>query len=535
MMIKVDRMEMLREEKKATICMGLISAIVSVYTLVFVLADAMWNRFGKKKSILAGIYGVVIATCIFAGTIREYTPADCIKPYFHYVDNLFHMDPFRLSVASLYGLWFLFKGHLLAEGVEEWVVEDRNRKDKKLLPRGTFNYESREHMLLNGTTGSGKGVSINHMVKHAIETSQELIVVSAKQASTDPYSQLAYVRKLCKMHGRKLYVVSMDPEVEDRCIYNPFKFVTKTEMENALNHMIQSDSHFYMSNFVAWVLRIFTAIRAAGEEVTLSKILDLYEYKYYGNYISRKVAEGKITDPAPFLKPKIRRYAQTASNDSANLDLIFDAGEEVFDDSWERGSISIREALEQHAVIFFDLNGVSSAAAVSLIGACITAEIQHVAREFSDPDVLKTVVMDECSFYVTDMLVSCLALARSAGYKFILSTQGPSDLCGPEGDQKMLSQIINNCNAFGTLRINDPEDAEKAAEIIGTVVQAENTRRVNWIDLSGEGSLKPIHVLPAHPSRIKRLKKLEMIYYEKNPGAHKDNGPVLVTWRTDDL
>lgn len=535
MMIKFDRMEVLREEKKATICLGFISAIVSIYTLVFTLAAVIWSKTGRKKSILAGIYGIVIAACILTGVVKEYTPADYIKPYFRFTENLFHVDPFRLSIASLYGLWFLYKGHLLGEGVEEWVVEERKRKDEKLLPHGKFEYDSREHMLLIGTTGSGKGVAINNMCKHAFETDQDLIVVSAKQASTDPYSQLAYIRKLCKLHHRKLFVVSMDPKVEDRCLYNPFKFVTKTEMENALNHMIQSDSHFYMSNFVAWVLRIFTAIRAAGEEVTLSKILDLYEYKYYESYISRKVAEGKIEDPAPFLKPKIRRYAQTAANDSANLDLIYDAGEEVFDDSLERDSISIQEALEEHAVIFFDLNGISSAAAVSLIGACITAEIQHVSKEFCNPNVQKTVILDECSFYVTDMLASCLALARSAGYKIILSTQGPSDLYGQNGDKKLLSQIINNCNAFGILRLNSAEDAETMSEIVGTILQTENTRRADGTAPSGEGSIKPIHILPAHPSRIKQLKKLDMIYLEKDDYGKCQIEPVLVTWRTNDL
>ena len=534
-MIKFDRLDLLQRQKKITICTGLIALILCAYTLVFILAAMVWNKLGKRKSVLAGIYGMIIAACIIFIPASGYKISDFALGYFENEDNLLHVDPVRISIAATYGIWFLYKSHLLNEGVEDWAVEEKNLQDRGLIPTGKFNYECREHMLLFGTTGAGKGVTINHMIKNAFETDQDLIIVSAKQASTDAYSQLEYTRRMAKKHGRKLYVVSMDSEVDDRCLYNPFKYVDRTEMQNALNSMIQSDSHFYKSNFVAWVLSIFMAIRAAGEEVTLDKILTLYEYKHYEAYVRRIAASGRIKFPMKYLTGKIKRYALNAENDSANLDLIFDAGQEVFDDSWERESISIRDAIKEHAVIYFDLNGVSAKAATNLIGACITAELQHVAREFKDPSKEKTVICDEASFYITDMFVSCFSLARSAGYKFIISTQGPEDLCDSQNGEKILSQLVNNSNQFGILRINSPKDADKAGEIIGTVMQAENTRRADGINYEGSGSIKPVPIMAANPNRIKNLRTREMIYYEKSDRGDHEPRPVMIHWRVDDL
>ena len=534
-MVKIDKIELKKQEKKMVICLGLISAILCCYSLLFAAGAILWNRLKKDKRLLTATYGLVITGNIFYIILSQYTLADFIRPYFSFYKNLFLIDPVRMTIAAAYGIMFLYMGHLLSEGIDDWVVEEKKEQADELLPPGKFNFWSWVHMLLWGTTGSGKGVVLNHMIKNVLERGLPLIMISAKLASTDPYSQLAYIRELAKKHKRKLYVVSMDPDVDDKYLYNPFRYIDKTEMQNALENMIKTDSHFYKSNFVAWVLSIFKALRAAGEEVTLSRILDLYEYKSYEAYVKRMRAEGRIKHPSRYLNSKIKRYAVTAANDSANLDLIFEAGEEVFDDSWIRPSISIMDALAENAIIYFDLNGNSAKAATSLIGSCIIAEIQHATKIYCDPEIKKLCIADEAAAYMNEMFVSCLSLARSAGYKFVISTQGPSDLKGPGNDERILSQIVNNTNQFGILRMNDPKDAEEAGEVVGTAMRTENTRRADGIEYEGTGSIKPVPVMIANPNTIKNLPKLNMIYYEKTDDPESEPKAVMVKWRTDDL
>lgn len=532
-MIKLDKIGVLKEEKKITICFGVICLIMTIYTALFTLGAVIWNKYQKKKSVLSIIYGVIMLIAIVYIRYTQYNFVDFFTPYLEYSKYLFLLDPVRTIIAASFGIWFLYKGHLLSEGVDDWVIQEKKEKMADLIPPGKFSFDNREHMLLFGTTGAGKGVTLNHIIHDIFRKNIILVMISAKLASTDPYSQLQFVRKMAERYKRKLYIVSMDTGGEDKCIYNPFKYITPVEMQNALINMIESDSHFYKTNFVAWVMAIFKAIRAAGEEVTLNKILDLYDYKDFVAYVKKMASRKKITDPGKFLNRKINNYATNAKNDAANLDLIYEAGEEVFGDG--KDSISLRDAIQENAVIYFDLNGVSSKAATSLIGACITAEIQHAAMEFNDPAIEKTIICDEASFYISEMFVSCFALARSAGYKFIISTQGPSDLCGPQNNDKILSQLINNSNQFGVLRINSPKDAEDAAEVIGTVMESENTRRVDGIDYEGTGSLKAVPVLAANPTTIKYLRKREMIYLEKSDNENHEPRPMMVRWRLDDL
>ena len=193
------------------------------------------------------------------------------------------------------------------------------------------------------------------------------------------------------------------------------------------------------------------------------------------------------------------------------------------------------DALAENAIIYFDLNGNSAKAATSLIGSCIIAEIQHATKIYCDPEIKKLCIADEAAAYMNEMFVSCLSLARSAGYKFVISTQGPSDLKGPGNDERILSQIVNNTNQFGILRMNDPKDAEEAGEVVGTAMMTENTRRADGIEYEGSGSIKPVPVMIANPNTIKNLPKLHMIYYEKTDDPESEPKAVMVKWRTDDL
>ena len=417
------------------------------------------------------------------------------------------------------------------------MVSEKKKQLAKLLPEGKFNYKNRTHMLLLGTSGSGKGVTINHILKKNFEDNNHIIMISAKLAHTDNYSQLTYCKKMAEKYNRPLYVVSMDEQVEDRYQYNPLMHLGEVELLNALNSMIHVDSHYYHTNFSSWVLCIYDLLKKAGEKVSFSKILRLYSYADFFAFVNQLHDDSVISDEEQkyFLSDRIKTYADTAINDSANLDLVLRSGKPVLEKTPNGKKISITDALKERAVIYFDLNGNSAASATMLIGSCILAELQHVVREFCDSDDKKTVICDEASFYISDMLVSLFNESRSAGYQMILSTQGPSDLKNSNAVTDLLGKITNNTNQYGILRLNGQEDADMAGNLIGTTLISENTRRATSIDYDEIGSLKATPAMIANPNIIKNLNTCEMIYYEKQNNGDHDPHPVLVKWRTDDL
>ena len=55
-MIKTDKIGMKEQLKKATICLGGIAMILSVYTALFVLVAQIWKRLRKNVHVLAVSY-----------------------------------------------------------------------------------------------------------------------------------------------------------------------------------------------------------------------------------------------------------------------------------------------------------------------------------------------------------------------------------------------------------------------------------------------------------------------------------------------
>lgn len=288
-----------------------------------------------------------------------------------------------------------------------------------------------------------------------------------------------------------------------------------------------------------WVLSIYKALKACKRTVSMQNILALYEYTDYMSFLNEMVQNGRCTKEKrdELTTKKIKLYAETAKNDAANIQLICEACESVFKRTPNRKQTTITDAFRNGAIIYFDLNGNSAEAATKLLGNCILAEIQHCIGEFSDGSIRKTVIADEASFYMSSLFKSCFNESRSAGFQFIVATQGPSDLADTQKNtgRELINQLSNNCGQFGILRMNSKDDAQMAADLIGTTKIAETTHRADSIDYNPAGSIKPIDSYIANPNTIKNLNKLEMIYYEKKDDGEHYPKPVIVKWRVDDL
>ena len=534
-MIKKDFVEKMSMRKRRTIALGIISVIITPYTaLITGLAFLIKQRKGRRAAVLFS--AIIAALCAIWISISNHGLLYYLKFFGEYERYYFLVDPFRLMVASAYSVWFLYHGHTLNEGAKEWTEQEQRKEQERMLPIGKFNYLNRDHLLLFGATGAGKGITLNHIIKYNLDNGYFLIFISAKLASTDKFSQLSYIRKLAKLYNRKLCVVSMNPKMEDACLYNPLAFLDENEIDNAIGEMVKFNEDFYEDNFAMWIKTLVRVLRAAGEEVDFFNILRLYEYDEYYKQLQMWRDDGSInkTQFKEFSSKKIKGYATSSEKDVAKLDRIFSAGSSVFrmDAADDRDCITITEVIKENGILYFDLDGKSRKKATTLIGSCIMADLQHVTNEFVD-GLPKTIICDEVSFYISDLFLPCFNEARSAGYQFICSTQGPVDYSKKNG--YLLDELIDNSGQFGILRVGSDTGAEKLGRTVGTKVSTENTRRVDGNMPHGEGSMKAIDVMPVNPNVIKNLDQKEMVYYEKrNDGTHEPH-PVIVRWRTDDL
>ena len=234
--IKTDSFKIKDVMKRGVMVFGVISVSLCIYTIPFALvSDYVVTKKGVKKRYVTVFFTALIFVCCLYVHISDYSAADFIKPYFRYKENLLLLDPVRLIIASAYNIVFLFHGKLVSEGMEEWSVQEKQKQIEDMLPKGVFNYQNRMHMLVYGSTGAGKGVFLDHLIRYNVENGHFLVFISAKLASTDKYSQLEYCRKMGRLYNIPVYVVSMDATVSDRVQYNPFRFIDEQEMMNALD------------------------------------------------------------------------------------------------------------------------------------------------------------------------------------------------------------------------------------------------------------------------------------------------------------
>ena len=145
--------------------------------------------------------------------------------------------------------------------------------------------------------------------------------------------------------------------------------------------------------------------------------------------------------------------------------------------------------------------------------------IKQMIADESEHKQRKMIILDELSFFADSSLLPILAAARSFGYQVILASQSIADLrkVSPE----FADALLENCNQYTTLRLNNSEDAETMSAIFGTYDSIETTFKTAhmMLDSAGAGTKKVVREFKVHPDTIKTLPNLRAVYYGKTTGV----------------
>lgn len=143
---------------------------------------------------------------------------------------------------------------------------------------------------------------------------------------------------------------------------------------------------------------------------------------------------------------------------------------------------------------------------------------------------------DEPSTYLSENFMDTVNKTRGAGIHTIFSPQTITDLTLKH--EKLDKILIGNSNTFFIGRMNDPEEAEYTAKLLGTFTDIEltevtqqeegygNMNNVNW---KGEkGTKREVSVFKIHPDTIKELKQGEFIMYRKASTEYEEPRKVYI-------
>ena len=386
-----------------------------------------------------------------------------------------------------------------------------------------FNFESRQNMLIVGTTRSGKTTSMLHIIANRIKAGEPVFIISGKTGANDKYSMYRQVEALCKKYGRKLYAISTHHSVTNNIAYNPFKYAEINGISNTLTVMAQySDTH-YEANFEYWVICICEILQKANRQLSLPNIMKLFTWDNFSSAVENLKDAGVLTDEEEGEYLSYKEIANTASQSRARfLRYMKGAGERIF---LGKDPISVQDVKDEGAVFLMDLDGLMYKDFSFALGTMVVSDLRTMISRETDFEQKKLIVFDELSVFFSSLLPDIYSQASGFGYQSIAGSQSFADMDNISPD--LAERIIENSHMFGFLLQNSAQDAERAAAIIGTRKTTESTRRKEGVLFDDMGSDKVVEKYKVHPNVFKELNPLEMVFYDKTQLEKK---PTKIKW-----
>lgn len=258
-------------------------------------------------------------------------------------------------------------------------------------------------------------------------------------------------------------------------------------------------------------------------------LLESYEASENGVFQLYLQADNLRSNVDLLLKSEIGHLFDTSNCGSNELDLMsVDANNEIVYVALD--GLIYKEFIESLAHFFIgEINFLASYRYKSAA--------RNAGKEGED-GVLKPFFLfcDEPSTYLSENFMDTVNKTRGAGIHTIFSPQTITDLTLKH--EKLDKILIGNSNTFFIGRMNDPEEAEYTAKLLGTFTDIEltevtqqeegygNMNNVNW---KGEkGTKREVSVFKIHPDTIKELKQGEFIMYRKASTEYEEPRKVYI-------
>lgn len=510
----MDRMDL---KQRLMICIVFLAilalATAPVYTIIIaVISVSIQKHCGKTARIAAcgvGCVATAIVICLiftsgWAGIVAA-VPSNML-------DWLFGLSPWRLIFLTIA---FSLSAPTSFENVDQMLSRhEDNRQAKSYKRTSTLDMETRTHLGIFGTTGSGKTTADLKYVEDSIKRGEPLYIISGKNGTDDPRSLLNITKALAQKYHRLLYIVSLNPREKDRMSYNPLQNMTPTEAADTLVSITEYTEPHYKESTKAWLLAIAECLLLAGIVLSLNAICEFYSYDKFSELVKHLVDTGKLNrdDGQHYLSMK--NVAEEASLSISRFrNLIMGDGKAVFGDGMD--CVSATQAREDGAIFFLDLDSFSYTDFTMAVGRLVIGDLRHIIATETNMDAKKRIIMDELGAYATESLLPLFSQARSYGYQIIISTQSIADL--DNISETYSERLLENCGQYLALQLNSSKDAETMANIIGTRRAIETTRKSSGVllDSSGAGTKKVVHEYKCPVDDLKELRPLQAIYYNK--------------------
>lgn len=365
--------------------------------------------------------------------------------------------------------------------------------------------EANSHVLVLGTTGSGKTVTLCNLIESIIQRNLMLIILDGKGDT----ALANRIEAFAKQHNRKSYVFKMQGESAH---YNPIASGGITSKKDRIIELrTWSEDHYrkIAEGYLQTIFQLLEHFNIPIDLFTLSKYLR-------ANAFYELARAQKDKSAIPLIESLESKEKDVSSLISEIENMVNSEIGHLFNTQYEN-TFTLKQASEENAIVYFCLQPLAFPAYAEVLGKLIINDIKALAASYLNQDKSKIIycLLDEFSIFAGDQIVNLINQGRSAGIHAILSTQSLCDI-ERKGDKPLIGQIVNNCNHFIIQRQNHHEDAERSAQLIGTTDGFQLTSKIDsQLQNNQTGTVRLTKEFIVHPDDIKRLKQGEGIVVNK--------------------
>lgn len=370
-------------------------------------------------------------------------------------------------------------------------------------------------MLILGTTGSGKTITMRRFYQRAISHGYPLLVVDGKPDDDN----IAWLMQIAKRHDRKFYGFNCGNFQH----YDPLSNGGYTELKDKLISLKDEwSSDHYRSIAEDYLQTAFAVLVKTGRPLSLKLVVQSLNYLKLIS-IAKTTKDEELIARAHSLKQYDARDItglQAHLNILVNSELgeFFELGESAF---------NLIDVIKSGGMAYFALPALRFPSFSKVLGKLVINDIKAVIHRCTSQQRIFT-VFDEFSVFAGEQVLNLVNMGRGKGVHAIFGTQGLADL--DKVDISFRQQVLNCANTLLCHRLNDKDSVEAVAQWTGTQDKFNLTEQLDvHADYAKLGSVRVNKEFIIHPDWIKQeLQTGEAFYISKVGRFRWDKVKVVI-------
>jgi conjugal transfer pilus assembly protein TraD len=364
-------------------------------------------------------------------------------------------------------------------------------------------------VLVLGTTGAGKTISLRRFYEWAIRQGYPLIIIDGKPT----HKNVEWVRRLAQQFNRPFNGFNCSN-------YRHYDALTHggyTELKDkVISLKDQWESDYYRSIAEDYLQTTFEVLIKSGKKFDLKQVAACLDYD------ELCVLAREIENPALLRRVKsLEGYGEKDIRGlQAHLHILvhselgeyFELDESVF---------TLADVIAQNGIVYFALPALKFPAFSKVLGKLVINDLKAVIAKDTEEQKKIFAIFDEFSVFAGEQSLNLVNMGREKGLHSIYGTQGLAEM--DKVEKTFRQQLMNCVNTLICHRLNDHTDAEEIANWVGTQDKFKLTAQVTTMGESNMGSVRTKREFTIHPDAIKKELGTGEVFYVSKVGGFKQD------------